>query len=151
MAWTTPTTRSTGDLITAAIWNQDVVGNPIALTPAGIVAIFDGGGGAIADDVQLMIEVPFKCDIDRVTLLADQSGSIVIDIWKDTYANYPPVNADSITASATPTISAATKDQDSTLTGWTTAIAAGDILCFAVEGAATDITRCTAALKVSRS
>ncbi len=27
MPWTTPTNRSTGDLITAAIWNQDVVDN----------------------------------------------------------------------------------------------------------------------------
>lgn len=31
MAWVTPTSRSTGDLITAAIWNQDVVSNVIAL------------------------------------------------------------------------------------------------------------------------
>jgi hypothetical protein len=31
MAWVTPTTRTTGALITAAIWNQDVVENPIAL------------------------------------------------------------------------------------------------------------------------
>src|SRR5687767_11211551 len=27
MAWTTPTTRTTGDLITAAIWNTDLVDN----------------------------------------------------------------------------------------------------------------------------
>lgn len=27
MAWTTPTTRTTGDLITAAIWNSDLVDN----------------------------------------------------------------------------------------------------------------------------
>lgn len=27
MAWTTPTTRATGDLITASIWNTDVVNN----------------------------------------------------------------------------------------------------------------------------
>ena len=27
MSWTTPTTRSTGDLITAAIWNADLVDN----------------------------------------------------------------------------------------------------------------------------
>lgn len=31
MAWITPSARTTGDLITAAIWNQDVVANPIAL------------------------------------------------------------------------------------------------------------------------
>ena len=33
MAWVTPSSRSTGDLITAAIWNADVVANPIAIAP----------------------------------------------------------------------------------------------------------------------
>jgi hypothetical protein len=31
MAWGTPSTRTTGTLITAVIWNQDVVDNPIFL------------------------------------------------------------------------------------------------------------------------
>jgi len=31
MAWTTPTTRSTGNLITASIWNTDLVDNLILL------------------------------------------------------------------------------------------------------------------------
>lgn len=31
MAWTTPTTRSTNDLITASIWNTDLVNNLLAL------------------------------------------------------------------------------------------------------------------------
>jgi len=31
MTWSDPTTRQTGDLITAAIWNQDVVDNTVAL------------------------------------------------------------------------------------------------------------------------
>lgn len=36
MAWVTPTTRTTGALITAAIWNQDVVENPVALRTGAI-------------------------------------------------------------------------------------------------------------------
>ena len=31
MAWVTPTTRATGTFITAAIYNQDAVDNPIAV------------------------------------------------------------------------------------------------------------------------
>lgn len=38
MAYVAPTTRTTGTLITAAIWNQDVVANPIALY-AGALSI----------------------------------------------------------------------------------------------------------------
>ncbi len=65
---------------------------------AGVGFVIDGGGSTISTGIAGDIEVPFNCTIDRVTLLADQSGSIVIDIWKDTYANYPPENSESITA-----------------------------------------------------
>lgn len=61
------------------------------------------------------------------------TGSIVIDIWKDTYANFPPTVADTITASAKPTLTSGTKASSTTLTGWTTAIAAGDIIYFNVD------------------
>lgn len=69
---------------------------------------------------------------------------------KDTYANYPPVDADSITASAPVTISSATKSQDSTLTGWTTSISAGDVLGFNVDSITT-CQRVTIALKVTKT
>jgi hypothetical protein len=112
--------------------------------------VIDGGGSAITAGVKGFIEIPFACTINQVTLLADQSGSIVVDIWKDTYANYPPTDADSITASAVPTISTATKSQDATLTGWTTSVSAGDILGFNVDSVTT-CTRVTVSLKVTRT
>ena len=108
----------------------------------------DGAGSAITTGIKGYIEIPYACTINQVTMLADQSGSAVVDIWKDTYANYPPTNADSITASAVPTITTATKSQDSTLTDWTTAITAGDILGFNVDSATT-ITRLHIILKVT--
>lgn len=112
--------------------------------------IIDGGGSAITTGVKGFIEIPFACTINQVTTLADQSGSIVVDIWKDTYANYPPTVADTITASAKPTLSSATKAQDSTLTGWTTSISAGDIIGYNVDSATT-VTRVTISLKVTRT
>lgn len=36
MAWSDPVSRTTGTLITAAIWNQDVVDNPAALRAGGL-------------------------------------------------------------------------------------------------------------------
>ena len=115
-----------------------------------ITFIIDGGGSAITTGQKGHLEIPFACTISQVTMLADQSGSIVVDIWKDTYANFPPTDADSITASAPPTISAAQKSQDGTLTGWTKAIAAGDILAFNVDSV-TDIERVTISLKVAKT
>ncbi|MBA7592053.1 hypothetical protein ES708_34226 [subsurface metagenome] len=72
-----------------------------------------------------------------------------MDIWKDTYANFPPTNADSITSAAPPTISGAQKSEDSTLTNWVTAIAADAILAFNVDSV-TDIQRVTISLKVTK-
>jgi len=118
---------------------------------ASITFIIDGGGSAITTGQKGHLRIPFACTINRVTMMADVGGAIVVDIWKDTYANFPPDNGDSITASAPPTIAATNqKSEDSTLTGWTTAIAADDILAFNVDSCAT-ITRVTISLKVTKT
>ena len=93
----------------------------------------DGGGDVISTGYKGFIRIPYNCTITKWTILADQSGSIKIDIWKDSYANYPPTDADTITAANEPEISASDKAQDSTLSGWTTSISAGDILAFNVD------------------
>lgn len=115
-----------------------------------ITFIIDGGGAAITTGIKGDLEIPFACTINRVTMLADQSGSIVVDIWKQAYADFPPENANSITASAPPTITTDTDSQDSTLTDWTTAITAGDCLRFNVDSV-TDIERVTISLKVTKT
>jgi len=120
------------------------------LPVASITFIIDGGGSVITTGIKGALEIPFACTINRVTLLADQSGSIVIDIWKQAYADYPPENANSITSAAPPTLSTAVMSQDSTLTDWTTAIAAGDCLMFNVDSIAT-CTWVTLSLKVTKT
>jgi hypothetical protein len=116
--------------------------------------VIDGGGSAITTGVKGFVEVPFAGTITAATLLSTDaavtSGSIVIDVWKDTYTNYPPVVGDSITASAKPTLSSATKSRDTTLTGWTTAISAGDVLGFKVDSATT-VTKVLLSLTVQAS
>ena len=111
--------------------------------------MIDGGGSAITTGIKGDLEIPWNATINRATVVCDQSGSIVVDLWKDTYANYPATVADTITASAKPTISAATKAQDTTLTGWTKALSAGDVIRFNVDSAST-VTRCTVSLKVTK-
>ena len=111
---------------------------------------FEGGGTELVDDTKLWLEIPFKCDIDRVTMIPDQSGSIAFDVWVDSYANAPPTVADTIVAAAPPTISATTKGQDTTLSGWTKGITAGDIFLANIDSCTT-ITQCSLSFKVSRS
>lgn len=117
---------------------------------ANIVWVIDGGGAVITTGQKGYIEIPFACTITKVTALADQTGSIVVDVWKDTYANALPTDSDSITASAPVSISSSTKSQDSTLTGWTTAVAAGDVIGFNVDSV-TSIQRLTITLTVTKT
>ena len=49
MAWLTPSNRATGDLITAAIWNQDVVANPAYLKGQAGVVLFENSIAPTAD------------------------------------------------------------------------------------------------------
>jgi hypothetical protein len=122
---------------------------------AAIEFVITGGGSPIQVGLQGWIQIPFPCTINSVTLLADQSGSITVDIWKTTYANYSPgvhpVASDSICASDVPNINSATKSTDSTLSGWTTSIAANSILAFNVKVAAVNITICTVILAVTKT
>lgn len=113
--------------------------------------VIDGGGATITTGVKGDLVVDFACTIVAWTALADQSGSIVVDIWKDTYANFPPTVADTITGAEKPTISTATKGQDTSLAsgaGW--AVSAGDVLRFNVDSITT-CQRVTIALKVTRT
>jgi hypothetical protein len=117
---------------TAGVLPEDI--DP--LVPVAIVAVFDGGGTEIADNAQLDLRIPFDCTITAWTLLADQSGAVVIDVWRDTLANYPPTDADALPGSGKePTIAAsATNATDTTITDWVSDdIVAGDCLRFNVD------------------
>lgn len=111
--------------------------------------IIDGGGSAITTGQKGHLEIPFACTILGWTILADVSGSIVVDVWKDTYANFPPTVADTIAGTEKPTLASVQKNQDLALATWTTLINAGDILAFNVDSAAT-VTRVTLSLKVRK-
>lgn len=100
---------------------------------SAIPFFIDGGGSEIADGTLFRYQVPLAGTITGWTAIADASGSISAELRRTTYSNYDaggthPASGDKISASAPIAISSATKATDSTLTGWTTAIAAGDIL-----------------------
>lgn len=102
-----------------------------------LVIIIGDGTNAITTGVKGFLPVDFAFTIVQWTLVADASGSIVIDVWKDTYANFPPTVADTIAGTEKPTLSSVQKNQDTSLTTWTTSVAAGDVLGFNVDSATT--------------
>jgi hypothetical protein len=97
----------------------------------------DATGSSITTGTKGYISIPYNCTITGWVLLADVSGSIVIDVWKDTYGNYPPTLADSIAGSEKPTLSSAIKNQDLSLTTWSTSVTAGDTIAFNVDSVST--------------
>jgi hypothetical protein len=136
-----------------------VEGVPVASANSMIDVIgitIDGGGSAITTGIKGDVYVPYNCTITDWTILADQTGSIEIDVWVDTYANYPPTVADSIMGDtgSSPRIVGAAKAQsadfgDSPVSDIAT-IAAGSTVRFNVNSAST-ITRATLTLTVVKS
>jgi hypothetical protein len=128
---------------------QGVIGNTGAVT-ASVLFQISNDGASLTTGIKGDVVIPFNATITEWSLLADQTGSAVVDIWKDTYGNYPPTVGDSITGSAKPTITSSDKGQSSTLTGWTTTVNAGDILRFNIDSVST-IQRLSINLKISRT
>jgi hypothetical protein len=114
----------------------------------GLNFIIDGGGSVISTGKKGHIVVPFTGTITGWTILADQSGDIVVDVNKSTYAAFAATA--SIAGTEKPTLAAAQKNQDLNLTTWTTTVTAGDIIEFEVDSVTT-VERVTVELTISRT
>ncbi len=111
----------------------------------------DGGGVVLSTGVKGDKYCDVTGTIIRWTIECDQSGSCEWDIWKKPFvANSPPTIANTITASAKPTLTTAQSSTGTSLTGWTTAVTAGDTFRFNLNSATT-ITRCVLSLTIRRT
>ena len=99
-------------------------------------ASLDGGGSAITTGLKSFTIVPYSGTITKWALVADQSGSVVVDVWKVALASAPATSANSIAGTDKPTLSSAIQNSDGTLSGWgTTTVNAGDVIYFNVNSA----------------
>jgi hypothetical protein len=117
---------------------------------ASIVYVIDGGGSAITTGQKGHLEVPFNCTVNAWTIMADVSGSIVVDIWKTNYASFPPAVGNTIAGTEKPTLSSQQKNQDLSLTSFSTSLSKGDILAFNVDSAST-VTRVVICFRVTKT
>ena len=107
----------------------------------------DGGGSPITTGFKGVLRLPFGGLITRWTLLADQAGGLVIDIWKGPFASSPPTVGETITGSDKPTLISEQQAEHAIPATWVAAVAAGDVLAFNVDSADT-ITRVSLTLDV---
>ena len=110
---------------------------------------FDGQGSPLVVGSKAFVTVPYACTITEVIALSDTAGDVVVDVWRDSYANFPPINADSITGSSPVTIVGTDKSTDAVLTGWSTALSEGDVLWFNIDSCSV-ITQLYIQLKVTK-
>ena len=101
-AGTALTTRAGLNFLTPLVATDDAAGDETEIsldsdiTTRTVGITLDGQGGVVSTGLKGFFRVPYAGTISGWTILADQSGSIVVDVWKDTYANFPPTVADTI-------------------------------------------------------
>ncbi len=96
------------------------------------------------DSVGLPATANFACTINKAQISANASGSITVHIWK--VAGAIPSSGNKISASAPVTLSSAQLNQNSALTGWTTAVTAGDVFWATVASVDGSLTAATVQL-----
>jgi hypothetical protein len=101
-----------------------------------IGANFDGGGAALTTSNVEYFTVPFTCTISAWSATVD-TGTITWDVWKiATGGSAVPTVANSIVASAPPTIPSGTKADSTEVSMWTKAVSANDTFGFKISAVA---------------
>jgi hypothetical protein len=99
---------------------------------------FDGSGAALSGTTDACEDIPFAATIQGITMLAYPAGNATVDVLTVPFSDYAGLSsATTITSSSTPTLLNAAKYQDTTLTGWTTPVAANTVLCFHLTNTST--------------
>ena len=128
--------------VTSEILNQSNVKSTV------IGLSLNNGNNDISIGEKSHIYIPYNAEIKKWTLLSEQTGNIQIDVWKNTYNNFPPTSSDSITGTNYPNLSSQNKNQGN-VSSWTTTINAGDIIKFNVDSV-TDIHDCILIIEITK-
>ena len=122
VVFTTPPAANDDIVIIALAAAADLTRTVNYVIDSGSLPMQPGDKGKITIDVTGVIE--------NIRVLSDQTGDIVLEIEKCTFADYP--NFTSITSGARVQLTNSDKYFDDVLNNWTTTIGAGDILRFTV-------------------
>jgi hypothetical protein len=110
--------------------------------------ILDGNGSPITAGKKIFVRVPTSGIITSAYIMADVLGSISVEVWKDTFSNFPPTSDDKISSNLPISLTSSQSNEITTLTGWITTVSSGDVLCFYVSELATLITWCSVGVKI---
>ncbi len=95
-------------------------------------------GAVVAPGPYVDVVIPKNCTLTQVDIVTQGgTGSCTIDIWKAAIGSFPPVVGNTICGGTPPAIASALTYSNSTLSGWTTAFSAGDVLRFKLTASTT--------------
>lgn len=143
----TATTPSANDSDTSVATTAYVQGEIAEAIKGSFGITVDGGGSVVTTGSKGFVIVPFACTITGWSIVADASGSVTFDVEKAADGVIP---SSSIVASAPPLLSSDQIERSTTLTGWTTAVTANDVIEFEVTGSPATITRATLQIHYTR-
>lgn len=115
-------TQTSGTTRRTVANTRDITHTPTAIWGDGIMT------ASVQSGAVSYVRVPYGGTILSWHIITNVSCSCVLDIWKAN-ASLPTV-ANTITASAKPSLSSQATASSSTLTGWTTSVTAGDVFGF---------------------
>ena len=121
---------------------------------SGLEFIISNLGSVLITGVQPYLTVPYNSTITGATMVIAPSGSLTVDIWRCSYAQFDggvthPVVADSITG-GNPLLIPSDSKTTSTLAGWNPSLNKGDVLAFNISSV-TNATQATITLYLNRS
>lgn len=158
-AWAAAVQGLVNGLSNKSVLQRATIGAGLSLS-SGVLSA-SGGSFGTQDEIRVEIltptagmkkrvPIPRALQINGWYLLADVSGSAVLDIYADSYTNYPPGTSQSICGGNKPTLSSAIKNKDTTLSGWLTTLADDGALIVNVDSASTvaQLTLCLSCTRV---
>ena len=143
-------TELTGDVTTPAASSGVTAATLKANLKIGSFGVtVDGVSSTIQVGQTGFVTLPYAGTITGWSITTNASGSIQFGVWKA--AGAIPVLADSIVASAPPTLTTAQFVTSTTLTGWTTTFAAGDVFGFYVNSVSSTVKNATLTIRCTKS
>jgi hypothetical protein len=102
---------------------------------SGFSFVIDGGGAPILTGFKGFVEMPYNMWVTGWTVVADQSGTIGLDVYKSNgYSGFPTVP--SVSDADRPTLPSAQKNRNTNITAWTDQqFNKGDLVGFNVHAA----------------
>lgn len=105
--------------------------------------IIDGGGTTILSGQKGQVHIPFGIAITQWSVMADQSGSITVDILR---ANNGVPSSSMVGGGTAPNLSTSQYTQAAPSSWTSTTLATNDWIAFSVTGTPTSVTRVTVVL-----